>query len=339
MISSSPIGDDYFETGHVVERFSQKEYLIYTQMRSVFPIHSRDFSLLTTLESDPATGSIHIATASVNDSLIPESKPHVRGNVLIYGWVLTPIKSEQGKLTAVKVTFVSHLDMQGTTPLPPAIVRLLTSEMPACVDRVHWYLRQHGCPPYIRRVAGKVTTETFDSKDKVYHVVYIAKHTPSSSSRHHQQRQHADPSLWCTDIRTHRSMYSSGFTVEAHPAEQVRVELRADCMGIRIYTVSDAVEGQTVSIRIGPNLESGEKPQYICNGVSMLSAPPETRASTPSTVKDSPLSPPGFDDLTHPHATTKFMQAGDEDDQNPTKQSWESLSSPDKEDNCKAFFP
>lgn len=308
-------------------------------MRSVFPIHSRDFSLLTTLESDPATGSIHIATASVNDSLIPESKPHVRGNVLIYGWVLTPIKSEQGKLTAVKVTFVSHLDMQGTTPLPPAIVRLLTSEMPACVDRVHWYLRQHGCPPYIRRVAGKVTTETFDSKDKVYHVVYIAKHTPSSSSRHHQQRQHADPSLWCTDIRTHRSMYSSGFTVEAHPAEQVRVELRADCMGIRIYTVSDAVEGQTVSIRIGPNLESGEKPQYICNDVSMLSAPPETRASTPSTVKDSPLSPPGFDDLTHPHATTKFMQAGDEDDQNPTKQSWESSSSPDKEDNCKAFFP
>ncbi|KAI8141168.1 hypothetical protein BJV82DRAFT_178848 [Fennellomyces sp. T-0311] len=247
------IWDEYFETGHVAERFSQKEYLVYTQMRSIFPIHSRDFALLTTIDSDPGTGTIHVASTSVSDSLIPTIKPHVRGRIIVYGWALRPLKS------GVRVTFVSHMDLEGTTPLPPAIIRQLTMEVPACVDRVQWYLRQHGCPPYIRRVAGKIMHEQFDSKDKSYRITFTAKHKPS----HHRSQTN-----WCTDIRTHTSMYSCGFSVQTTPADHTRVELRADDMGIRVYTLDDAVEGRLVEVAVVPNLP-GSPPKYTWNGHSL----------------------------------------------------------------------
>ncbi|ORZ01715.1 hypothetical protein BCR43DRAFT_503213 [Syncephalastrum racemosum] len=256
------IWDEYLETGHVVERFSQKEYLVYTQMRSIFPIHSRDFCLLTTLDSDPATGVICVATTSVSDALMPEQKEHVRGRIYAYGWVLAPIHNNQGKLSGVKATFISHMDLEGATPLPPAIIRLLTTEVPMCVDRVQWYLRQHGCPPYIRRVAGKIVQEDFDSKHKTYRIAYIAKHRPSTSK--HPSK------TWCTDVRTHPGMYASGFKVQASPPDKVRVELRADDMGIRIYTLSDQAEGQTVEIEItATEATTSGKPRYVCNGVSL----------------------------------------------------------------------
>ncbi|KAG0180507.1 hypothetical protein DFQ29_000549 [Apophysomyces sp. BC1021] len=269
---SRKIWDEYFETGSVVERFSQKEYLVYTQMRSIFPIHSRDFSLLTTIESDSVSGMIHVATTSVPDNQIPETKPHIRGRIPICGWVLQPMKNDEGKAMGIKTTFISHMDLAGTTPLPPAIVRLLSTEVPACVDRVQWYLRQHGCPPYIRRVAGKITNEQFDSKTKNYHISYTVKHTPS------QQRSHL---LWCTDIRTHPSMYASGFNVVTQPADAVRVELRTDDMGLRIYSVGNEVDGQTVKVDITPNAAAcppGSLPQFNWND-SPLRSPEMVRAS------------------------------------------------------------
>ncbi|KAI7860186.1 hypothetical protein BDC45DRAFT_96001 [Circinella umbellata] len=249
------IWDEYFETGHIAERFSQKEYLVYTQMRSIFPIHSRDFSLLTMIDSDPVSGTIHVASTSVSDGLIPVIKPHVRGQIVVHGWALRPIKGNKG----VELTFVSQMELEGSTPLPPAIIRQLTMEVPACVDRVQWYLRQHGCPPYIRRVAGKITQEQFDSKEKTYRISFTAKHKPS------QNRQHSN---WCTDIRTNPSMYGSGFNVQVTPAEYTRVELRADDMGIRVYTMDDAVEGHLVEVAIIPNLP-GSGPKFTWNGQSL----------------------------------------------------------------------
>ena len=265
------IWDEYFETGHVVERFSQKEYLVYTQMRSIFPIHSRDFSLLTMIDSDPVSGTIHVASTSVSDGLIPIIKPHVRGRTVVYGWALRPIKGNKG----VELTFVSQMDLEGSTPLPPAIIRQLTMEVPACVDRVQWYLRQHGCPPYIRRVAGKITQEQFDSKEKTYRISFTAKHKPS------QHRQHSN---WCTDIRTNPSMYGSGFDVQVTPAEYTRVELRADDMGIRVYTVDDALEGHLVEVAIIPNLP-GSGPKFTWNGQSLKEEKKEEKEKKIPTVK------------------------------------------------------
>ncbi|KAF7730802.1 hypothetical protein EC973_001320 [Apophysomyces ossiformis] len=270
---SRQIWDEYFEAGSVVERFSQKEYLVYTQMRSIFPIQSRDFSLLTIIESDSVSGMIHVATTSVADSQIPETKPHIRGRLPVSGWVLRPIKNEDDKTIKIKTTFISHMDLAGTTPLPPAIVRLLSTEVPACVDRVQSYLREHGCPPYIRRVAGKITSERFDSEAKSYHISYTVKHTPS------QQRNQL---LWYTDVRTHPSMYGSGFDVVTEPADAVRVELRTDDMGLRIYSLGPEVDGRTVKVDITPKstlCPPGSLPQFNWNG-NPLRNPNGARASS-----------------------------------------------------------
>ncbi|KAI9315737.1 hypothetical protein BX666DRAFT_346758 [Dichotomocladium elegans] len=286
------IWDEYFEKGHIVERFSQKEYLLYTQMRSMFPIHSRDFSVLTAIDSDPATGTVYVASASVTDNLIPEEKTHVRGKIHIYGWVFSPMRNERGRPSGIRVTFVCHMDLEGTAPLPPAIIRQLTMEVPSCVDRVQWYLRQHGCPPYIRRVAGKITQEIFDSKDKSYRISLIAKHNPS----HHYAQRDESTKTWCTDIRTHTSMYNCGFSVHTVPETGIRVELRADSMGIRIYTEDENLDGTIIEAAIIPN-PPGSATRYMWKDVSLKEEPkeaPEASIMLPRTFNDkldAPITP------------------------------------------------
>lgn len=258
------------EDGHVVERFSQKEYLVYMEMKSLFPIQSRDFSVLTCIESNVTTGGIYVASTSVNDELIPPVAHHMRGSLITYGWALEPLRSTQHRLIGVKATFIAHLDMAGVTPLPSAISRLLTTELPACIDRVQSYLRQNGCPPYIRRVAGKITLETFDDKEKEYEIQFIAKHAPSAR-QYRSKNTSMLQSMWCTDLRTHPSMYPFGYSVQTMPVAGIRVEMREDMMGLRVYTERNELDARTVKVVIRQHLEhnAGAKPTFYWNGVLM----------------------------------------------------------------------
>lgn len=266
-------GDEHFEKGEIVERFSQKEYLIHTQMKSLFPIQSRDFCVLTCIESVVATGAIYIGSVSVEDELIPESTQHIRGRLNAYGWALKPMtRGKDGQWMGVQVTFIAHINMggSGTTPLPlpSAIVRLLTTQ--ACADSIQTYLAVHGCPPYIRRVAGKIIYEEFNVRTNQYTIRYIAKHAPSPR-RHHQQQQQQQQkqkmigSMWCTDVRTHQSMYPLGYSIETH--QDVRVDVRPN-IGLRIYTEKDALDGETVELVISKHT-TGSEPQFYCNGVEV----------------------------------------------------------------------
>lgn len=238
-------------------------------MKSLFPIQSRDFSILTCIESNVGTGTIYVASSSVHDDLIPETTQHIRGSFLIYGWALEPLRSTQHRLIGVKATFIAHLDMGGTSPLPSAICRLLSTELPTCIDRVQTYLRQNGCPPYIRRVAGKIIFESFDDVEKQYQIEFIAKYAPSarqynttSAKRNNTQLLQ---SMWCTDIRTHTSMYPYGYHIKTNSVG-VRVEIRPDKMGIRIYTETEDMDGKTIHVEIVQNLSSdGKPPQFHWN--------------------------------------------------------------------------
>ncbi|KAG2198515.1 hypothetical protein INT47_008619 [Mucor saturninus] len=287
------IWDDYFEDGHVVERFSQKEYLIYMEMKSLFPIQSRDFSILSCIESNVSSGTIYVASTSVVDELIPPVSHHMRGTFLTYGWALEPLRSIQHRLIGVKATFIAHLEMGGTTPLPSAISRLLTNELPVCTDRVQSYLRQHGCPPYIRRVAGKITLEAFDEKEKQYTIHFTAKHAPSAR-QYRSRNTSVLESMWCTDLRTHPSMYPFGYTVESQPETGVRVEMRSDAMGMRIYTEREELDGQTVTVCIRQNREClpGGKPMFQWNGTVLLNDVEEEEVKTdvdvPTIQEDKP---------------------------------------------------
>lgn len=261
-------GDEHFEKGEIIERFSQKEYLIYTQKKSIFPIQSRDFCILTCIESVVATGTVYIGSISVEDELIPENTQHIRGKLLAYGWALKPITLEKdGKWMGVQVTFIAHMNMGGSgstpLPLPSAIVRLLTTQ--ACADHIQTYLAVHGCPPYIRRVAGKVIFEEFNINTNRYTIRFIAKHAPSPRRHQQQQKQKIIGSMWCTDVRTHQSMYPLGYSIETN--EDIRVDVRPN-VGLRIFTEKDELDGQTVQLVISKHT-SGSKPRFYCNGIEV----------------------------------------------------------------------
>ncbi|KAG0742859.1 hypothetical protein G6F57_006735 [Rhizopus arrhizus] len=244
------IWDEYFEDGQVIERYSQKEYLIHIKMKSLFPIQSRDFSILTSIESNISTGAVYIASTSVEDGLIPpplEKDQHTRGTYSAYGWALVPTS------TSVQVTFIAHMHLGGKTPLPSSIIRRLTTQVPSCLEKVKQYLENVGCPPYIRRVAGKITVEHFDTENKLYSMTYIAKHAPSRQSH----------SSWCTDLRIHASVYPLGYHVETQPQENVRVAIKPG-VGLRIYTESDILEGKHIHITVSPVLQ-GSEAQYTCS--------------------------------------------------------------------------
>ena len=241
-------------------------------MKSLFPIQSRDFCILTCIESVVATGTVYIGSISVEDELIPENTQHIRGKLSAYGWALKPITlKKDGKWMGVQVTFIAHMNMGGSgstpLPLPSAIVRLLTTQ--ACADHIQTYLAAHGCPPYIRRVAGKIIFEEFNVKTNRYTIRFIAKHAPSPR-RHQQQQQQQQKhkiigSMWCTDVRTHQSMYPLGYSIETN--EDIRVDVRPN-VGLRIFTEKDELDGQTVQLVISKHT-SGSKPQFYCNGIEV----------------------------------------------------------------------
>ncbi|ORZ00073.1 hypothetical protein BCR42DRAFT_429894 [Absidia repens] len=246
--------DDYFKHGKIIERFSQKEYLVYTQMKSIFPINGRDFSLLTHIDSDARSETIHVVSTSVSDKLTPATDDYVRGRMLIYGWTFQALKDETGKRTGVNITFISHMDLVGMTPSPSAAIQLLTAQIPLYVLRVQQYITTKGCPPYIRRVAGKILSEVYDHDNHQYKLTYIAKHFPSKRHHHPQQQQqlHTEDS-WCTDIRIHASIYKKSFKITTQPQQDILVVVRPDKTGARIYTKNDALDNTIIKIDLSPS--------------------------------------------------------------------------------------
>ncbi|OZJ02021.1 hypothetical protein BZG36_05225, partial [Bifiguratus adelaidae] len=230
--------DKRFEDGKVVDRFSQKESLVHLQLRGIFPLNNRDISAITTIETDPVTGIIFHVTTSVNDPLVPKDPKCVRAHAEMMGWIFSPKYDSVGNTIQVDVTFICQLDLKGN--IPSAIVRILTSEIPRCVSRVDEYLQKFGCPPYIRRVAGKITEENFNVNSSSYEVTYLARHDGS-------QKRYGE---WCTDVRVGKKTYPHGFEVVVVPEAGVWVDIIPEKNAVRIFTVSSDMEGKLVKFAI-----------------------------------------------------------------------------------------
>ncbi|KAG1242116.1 hypothetical protein G6F68_016351 [Rhizopus microsporus] len=158
----------------MVERFSQKDYLVRWHLRDnqLHPSLNTDISAITTIETDPVNGTVYTAAVSVNDSSIPADKTGdlIRAHMDLYGWMFRPNLDDQGRTVSVDTQFVCNLDL--THAVPKAhLERLLDASMQS-IDNLQKYLNQYGCPPYIRRVAGKVMAESFDALTNEYRMVY-----------------------------------------------------------------------------------------------------------------------------------------------------------------------
>lgn len=257
-------GDPKFVDGKAVERFSQKDYLLYTKVDLESVNQMRDFALLSLIDSEPASGIVYYVSTSVEDRAIPKSDRHVRGHVYLEGWVFEPEFDTSGRTRSVMVTYFSHIDYRQpiTHRSEESLHRLLTQDA-INISSIEKYLSKYGCPPYIRRVAGKVSKETFDASKRMYGVAFIVKYTPSIPKEE-------KPGAWCTDIRVHSSMYPNGFRMHISPQRGVRVDLRLDSAGIRVYATLEEMDGCVLTINIMPQDATLDVAPFItCNSLPL----------------------------------------------------------------------
>lgn len=255
------VGDTLFEKGEMVERFSQKDYLVRWHLRDnqLHPSLNTDISAITTIETDPVNGTVYTAAVSVNDSSIPADKTGdlIRAHMDLYGWMFRPNLDDQGRTVSVDTQFVCNLDLAHAVP-KTHLEKVLDASMQS-IDNLQKYLNQYGCPPYIRRVAGKVMAESFNALTNEYRMVYTVKHQPSNSYRSRKRR---DTNHWCTDIRIHKDMFPHGLDVHVLPDNLVRCEVLVKHQMIKIFTIDPSVDGKEVTLTLKPLLKDDDTFDY-----------------------------------------------------------------------------
>jgi hypothetical protein len=233
-----------------------------------------DISGITSIETDPITGTVYTATTSITDAQIPPTPHRIRHFTDLYGWVFRPTLDKHGRTLSVSTSFVCNASLLHGND----------------VANIRNYLSTHGCPPYIRRVAGKVVQESL--QDAIYEVTYVAKHQPS-----HTYRARKTTTQWCTDVRFHRSMFEKGVVVEVRPLGVARVQVLKE--HVKVYTTDESVDGKQVSLILKPYTEEevdkegtlvfryqGNPPQLVSQAAvaaapssSSLSSSPEPSSS------------------------------------------------------------
>lgn len=226
------------------------------------PIANVDLSAITSIESDPITGTVYTATSSVIDQQVPadETGHRIRAYSDLYGWVFRPNFDQQGRTLSVGVSFVCNMDFKYTIPNP--VLQTWIDDLLKSIVQVEHYLTNYGCPPYIRRIAGKVVQEDFDANSSKYEIVFIVKHQPSNSYRARKQQQQT---VWCTDVRVHKTMFPHGLDIRVVPEHAARIEVSPkDQKSIKIFTMDEAMEGKQVTFTLKPLLD-GHSSTYKVN--------------------------------------------------------------------------
>lgn len=298
-------GDSSFEGGQTIERFSQKEYLVQWYLGSMLPIASVDLSAITSIETDPITGTVYTATTSVTDQQVPPDDigHRIRAYTDLYGWVFRPKFDKHGRTVQVAVSFVCNMDFKYA--LPQHVLQKWMDTSLQSITHMHHYLTQYGCPPYIRRVAGKVVQEGFDALTNNYQIIFIAKHQPSNSYRARKQNQNA--SLWCTDIRFHRTMFPHGLDISIMPQNIARVQISPkEQKSIKIFTTDAAIDGKQVTFTLAPlqHSEATHYTTYKYNGELFTQQQPQ--AILDSSSKSDGETTASSEPNTPNAATTKF---------------------------------
>ncbi|CEP10163.1 hypothetical protein [Parasitella parasitica] len=281
---SRKIWDSSFEGGQTIERFSQKEYLVQWYLGGLLSMASVDLSAITSIETDPITGTVYTASTSVTDQQIPpDDAGHcIRAYTDLYGWVFRPKFDKHGRTVQVAVSFICNMDFKYA--LPQHVVQSWVDTSLQSIAHMHRYLLQYGCPPYIRRVAGKVVQEGFDALTNGYQITFIAKHQASNAYR---ARKQSSASLWCTDIRVHRAMFPHGLDIKITPENMARVQVSSkDQKSIKIFTTNEAIDGKQLSFALSPlyHNEATDCTTYRYNGqLFTQQLDGETTASEPAT--------------------------------------------------------
>ncbi|CAG8800248.1 14751_t:CDS:2, partial [Racocetra persica] len=228
-LDSRKLWDGRYEDGSIIERYSYDNVLTRVAMKGTFPLSGRDFIAISITERDPATGTIWVASTSIVDPRVPESKKYVRANLIIAGWVLRP-NFDGEKIVSVDVKYIVDIDLK-INSVPQPIRKLLSMQVPLCIANIDDSLQRIGFPPYIISASGLIKNVEFNIKTFQYDVtISIDGGT-------------------IVELRMSKKMYPNGFDISAQP-ENAKAELLNGGEVIRI-TVQNGTE--TLHIKVKKN--------------------------------------------------------------------------------------
>ncbi|KAI9276442.1 hypothetical protein BY458DRAFT_433617 [Sporodiniella umbellata] len=245
---SRKIWDPHFEQGEIIERFSQKDYLVRWQFGGSMDLADTDISAITTIETEPGTNAVYTTAVSVFDTRVPPdpAESRIRAHTDLYGWMFCPQTNERGEIVSIETRFVCNMDFKYAVPKP--VLKNWWESVMSTLASLQAYLDRYGYPPYIRRVAGKVITENFDAKTSRYHLSYVVKHEPSRSYR---TRKGQDV-VWCTVIRFQQAMFPHGLDIQIVPKQYIRADINMKQQTVRVFTTHESTDGQQISISFCP---------------------------------------------------------------------------------------
>lgn len=92
----------------LVETINEKTAIVYTAFKGVWPVAPRDMCQVSTFQEIPENLLV-IASCSVNHPNVPVKEGHVRAVLFAGGFQI-----EKWDEARAKITFVAHMDLQGT---------------------------------------------------------------------------------------------------------------------------------------------------------------------------------------------------------------------------------
>jgi len=95
-----------------VEDIAENIKLIHSTYRAIYPVWPREFVAIRSWVEE-SNGVCYSWGTSINHSRFPEPKDHVRGVLLVSGWIIEPVPGEPGKSVCTRLV---RLDPKGYIP-------------------------------------------------------------------------------------------------------------------------------------------------------------------------------------------------------------------------------
>jgi len=143
--------DSFFKGGRVVECFDNNHQILHSRYSLDAPlVRDREFVFLETFK-EYEDGSIVVCCFSVERDDVPPLPTCVRGEMILSGWIITPLRTD---CEVCDVTYVVHVDPKGW--IPSVVVNFVAIEEPLSINRLRMFLEKRRKNPYATLYRQKV---------------------------------------------------------------------------------------------------------------------------------------------------------------------------------------
>lgn len=249
--------DDIYMGGRIVQSFDEKTHCTYSVFKAPWPVSNREFCVIMRTEIRP-DGSIFTWSTSAEHAQAPLGKGNVRGKVLLYGLLVSPVP---GNPNAARVIYSSGSDPCGS--IPTSFVNAAALKQPLCIAVIRKLLQKR--PDLAKKLQAAVAAES-----AVAVPATAATTTTSAGANPAAANAPAKPAAAPAG-----STDSKGREFAPTPYDELLDQCYAQCM--------DAIKGgpaegwafnskqKDVDIYIK---KDGNSPVTFCKGVGVIPAPP-----------------------------------------------------------------